>query len=304
MRLPGKFRQVGDTLRHRYLQAVNDRWLDCVLETKPDIVVIINGVQFFPETIARTMEKLHIPVVNWVLDDPSRVQEARFLETYPLYGTVFTCCPAWLEFARFWDCQVAYLPLAIDPEVYRPLESIRKVATTSYDTDIVFVGSIFPKDPSSFFRASLAAALASQGYKVTLYARGARHFISLLAGLKEATIVEKMPSTEEVNKIYNRAKIVLNVHNIFNQHVVALRVFEAAGAGAFQLTSYQDELPSLFPSSLIETYRNRSELTAKVRYYLDRPDERERRGIKAAQHVRAYHTYRHRAKEILDAVFA
>lgn len=303
-RFPGRFRRIGDALREQYLRSVNNRWLDWVLEVKPDIVVVINGVQLLPEAVSRTRETLRIPVVNWVLDDPSRAQEARFLEAYPLYQTLFTCCPAWLEFAKFWGCHVAYLPLAIDPDVYTPLEDIRKLGTTGYDTDVVFVGTILANDPSSYFRASMAAALARQGHKISLYARGARHFVPLLSGLGDATIVEEMPSTEDVNKIYNRAKIVLNMHNIFNQHVVALRVFEAAAAGAFQLTTHQDELAPLFPGGLIQTYRSQGELTSKVRRFLAQPDERNRLGTEAALHVRGHHTYRHRAKEILETALS
>ncbi|MCK5104067.1 MAG: glycosyltransferase, partial [Cyclobacteriaceae bacterium] len=54
-----------------------------------------------------------------------------------------------------------------------------------------------------------------------------------------------------------------------------MRIFEATGSGCFLLTEYHDNLQEYFrPGVEIETFRNEKELTEKIYYYLDNPEER------------------------------
>ncbi|MCI2425057.1 glycosyltransferase [Candidatus Acetothermia bacterium] len=292
--------------KDRYFRLINTRFLNHVTEFRPDFLLVVCGVQLFHETLIQLKKRLSIPMVNWVIDDPARAQDPGFLGTYLLYNVLFSCGPEWLDFAKLWSCRIEYLPLATDSDVYRPLEDEQKgkiMSTSSYDTDIVFVGTFSPRDPSSMFRASVLGALANHGYNIKIYGRGVTHYTKLVPGLRTCSVSEGHLPAEEINKIYNRAKIVLNIYNIFNQHVVALRVFEVASAGSFQLTAYQRALDQLFPSGMIETYRNLVELLDKIDFYLRNPDERRRKAEAAATFSREHHSYIRRVDQILGAVF-
>lgn len=154
------------------------------------------------------------------------------------------------------------------------------------------------------FRAFMLAALADHGYKVKVYGREIGGYKRLIPGLRTLSIVGggNLPAAA-VNRIYNQARIVLNIHNIFNQYVVALRVFEVSSAGGFQLTAYQRALDELFPHGMIETYRNQAELLDKVGYYLKNPEERRKKARAASVFAREHHTYLHRVDQILDTIF-
>ncbi len=81
-----------------------------------------------------------------------------------------------------------------------------------------------------------------------------------------------------------------------------MRLIEATGCGAFLLTEVRDNLGQLFrPGLEIETYRNSSELIAKIRYYLDHPEEREAVARRGTRRCREAHAMGRRVEQ-LDAL--
>jgi len=73
-----------------------------------------------------------------------------------------------------------------------------------------------------------------------------------------------------------RSRIVLNADIDLADEAGNFRLFEVTGVGSFLLTEYHPNIEQLFkPGVEIETFKNSNELIAKVKYYLENPDQRE-----------------------------
>ncbi len=157
---------------------------------------------------------------------------------------------------------VSVLLNGFDPEVHRPL-SLGK------DIDILFVGNTSARRDRWLKKMSVAPVTAYQN---------------------------------EMVRLMNRAKIVLNIH-AENQLDTETRVFEALGCGAFLITEkLSSENPFLNGMHLIEV-DSAEEMFEQCRYYLAHSDEREKIARQGYEESTSKHSYRHRAGE-LKALFS
>lgn len=110
-------------------------------------------------------------------------------------------------------------------------------------------------------------------------------------------------TTEEMVGIFNRSKVVLNVHSWLEKfdYGVNPRLFEANGCGAFQICDWKQEIPNLYEEDKeIILYRTVAELKEKLAYYLPREKERADIADNALKRSLECHTYEHRMKEMLE----
>ncbi|MFH1073944.1 MAG: glycosyltransferase, partial [Candidatus Firestonebacteria bacterium] len=110
---------------------------------------------------------------------------------------------------------------------------------------------------------------------------------------------------EEVVKIMNSAKIILNIHGLQGQahYDASSRIFESAGCGVFQLADYNEGIIDCFePGKEIVCFKTKEELRDLVKYYLANTKEREE--IAKAGQERAYrdHTFKKRMQELLEKI--
>ncbi len=105
----------------------------------------------------------------------------------------------------------------------------------------------------------------------------------------------------EMGEVYSRSKIVFNrsINRDLN-----MRFFEGLAAGALLVTdSIGNGLDRIGrPGEHYVVYDTVEEAIEQVRYYLVHDDERERIARAGQQLVLGEHTYRHRLRQILDAV--
>lgn len=88
----------------------------------------------------------------------------------------------------------------------------------------------------------------------------------------------------DMHRALRSGRIVVNAEIDLAQHDAGnMRLFETTGTGAFLLTEEHPNIRRFFePGHEIETFRTEAELIAKVRYYLQHPEQREaiaRRGM-------------------------
>lgn len=84
---------------------------------------------------------------------------------------------------------------------------------------------------------------------------------------------------------------------------VNFRTFETLGCETFLLTNQMAGLNQLFtPGQHLATYVGLGELHEKIAHYLAHPEERAQIARQGYEHVRAHHTYVHRAQQILKAL--
>jgi spore maturation protein CgeB len=182
------------------------------------------------------------------------------------------------------------LPFASEPTVHKRLSPPSEENSNS-NLVVVFVGTYIRR------RGRLIEALEKAGIKVKVYGPYWRYF-------KRGSNVHDGIYGPDMVKVFNSAKIVLNIHVEDDlPYKLNMRVFEAAGCGAFLLSDKPYSLEKHFNiGSEIVVYNNEDELVKAAKYYLNNSEEREAIGLRAQ--IRAYkeHTYEGRMKSLLDAI--
>ena len=106
---------------------------------------------------------------------------------------------------------------------------------------------------------------------------------------------------EELVKVYNASKIVLNIHS--PQTVPIMRDFEVTGCGAFLMTDHARSLETMFNlGEEIICYKNIEELKDLVKFYLSHPQEREEIARKGNLRAHQDHTYSRRMEELISII--
>lgn len=209
------------------------------------------------------------PSAWWVID--THLQYHWDLEKALSFDFVFCAQKDGAERLRRDGVQnVSWLPLACDPEVHTK-QTVEKLY------DVAFVGTLF------------------HGPRLDLVGLIRQHFPNSFVGRAYFT---------EMAKIYNQTKIVFN-RSLKND--VNMRAFEALACGSLLVTNDLSDngQSELFQDKVhLATYRTPGEMLARIRYYLEREEEREQIASQGREEVLARHTYAHRMRTILDTCLA
>ena len=101
--------------------------------------------------------------------------------------------------------------------------------------------------------------------------------------------------------IYGRSDINLDVGRLYQSDIVTLRVFDALACGGFVLAEHSRDLEELLEVGReVESYACLEELREKVRYYLARPEARQRIAARGRAAVVERHSVRHRVRSMLE----
>ena len=112
----------------------------------------------------------------------------------------------------------------------------------------------------------------------------------------------------ELCRVYQRARVCLNPHRGGSWHAnpaglkalgVNPRLFEIAGTGAFQLTDERVEMRRFFDPD-VAGFRDAEDCRGKLADWLGRETERKAMAEKARKRALAEHTWRHRARTLLE----
>jgi spore maturation protein CgeB len=191
-----------------------------------------------------------------------------------------------------------YLPWAVDPSIYRPLQ-----LEPLYD--LCFVGA--PRDERLEFLDRLARFCAEHGLRFALAgpnyrkrrAMGGKDPKREYPHLLSALVADRNLAHEEVNELYNRSTMVLNLHAAQSKAGINVRTFEIAASGSLQVVDYHAALTSFFePDEELAVYHDETELHRVLLHYAHAPDERRRKAEAARRRVLAEHTYEHRCRTL------
>jgi len=106
---------------------------------------------------------------------------------------------------------------------------------------------------------------------------------------------------QQLTKIYANAVINLDISRAYQRDIVTLRVFDVLACGGFVLAEHSEELADCFvPGDEVAVWRGLSDLRAKVRHYLDHPDERRRIADRGRARVLRDHRLRDRVARLLE----
>jgi hypothetical protein len=253
---------------------------------RPDL--IINQDAFHVDTaLMRRIKGLGKPIlVGQVGIAPSRGED------WTVYDLMLSQLSATVEFFRGAGVRAEVNHLAFEPALLDALP-----AKPAQDIDISFVGTVSPDHRQ---RIALLEAVAE------------RHALALFGNPPQA-----LPASSPLHRCFRgevwgadmyqalrRSRITLNSHiDMAGREAGNMRLFEATGVGAFLLTDFKDNLPTLFaPEREVAAWRSVDACLAAIDRYL--ADDGARGAIAQAGQVRtlAQHTYRHRAAEILGFI--
>ena len=96
-------------------------------------------------------------------------------------------------------------------------------------------------------------------------------------------------SPEEVNALYNRARVVLNIHNEQQTDGANPKVFEICASGAYQICDANPYIRELFPDGSVGLYETGEELVSQVRTALS--GDMSQRAAAARQKVLEGHVF-------------
>ncbi|MFN3531093.1 MAG: glycosyltransferase [Candidatus Brocadia sp.] len=226
-----------------------------------DLVIVYKGSGLNP----RLLEMLSCQAILWYPDDVLTVQHAQedLQKNGYAYDRVYYFDRAGLEKLRQMGItHSTFLPLATAPAIYKYLPGTEK------KHDVVFVGNIYPN------RRALLDQLK-----------------------RKFNVFETMAFMEDMVRIFNEAKIVLNLG--IGKTGYQLRVFEALGCRSFLLTNEINMNDRLFKDKEHLVYFNEQNIEDLISYYLNHEDEREAIAENGYREVCAKHTFKHRMHQIL-----
>jgi len=263
------------------LTKINRKILSAQKSFSPELVLVVNGEEIFPETIQQLSQKS--VVAHWAVDGIKNLKTS--IKIFDNYAKNFVFEPADVALVP----RAEYLPLGADLRIFYPRERSR-------DIDVSFVGAPHPTR-RPFLEKIAETSIGKFDFRVfgPFKNLNAEAFPSLAKCVAKN---EKL-SPDEVAEIYSRSKISLNPHHEQSLLGVNPRVFEMSACGTFQLCSAQKYLGYFFPNGEIETYANASDCLEKIAHFLKNKNERERLATAAGKLVREKYTLKQCAEHVL-----
>ncbi len=254
---------------------------------KPDILFLIKGSILTPETVEYARK--NSLVILWMMDSIYRITTSYILRN--VVDHIFLFEQTEIPKLAAEGITAHFLPLALDESVYYPIESER-------DIDLLFVGALYPN------RIELLNKIikAFPDKKIKIYGNLFSPFKKpwkLLFRKNKHIYTNKSVQPTELNKLYARSKICLNIHHAQSVGGVNQRFFEILGAGALQLCDYKMFIGDNFTEGDLVWYKNEEELFTKLSYLFSNMhnlDEIRQSGYKK---VSKQHTFAMRIKTVL-----
>ncbi|MFH1591767.1 MAG: glycosyltransferase [Candidatus Woesearchaeota archaeon] len=276
-------------VNHFSERIIGARLLQKIKRFKPDFILVDSGDSISPNTLNIIKKQIKIPIVNWLLDDPIHHQNWKnVIDSFPLYDCIFVFDPYYIpEFIKLGAKRVEYLPLACDIDIHRDTGH-----NLGKKRDLCFVGTITPR------RAEILSYLSNLDLNIWTW-----NPKSLPKPLDEPEYYKGKVWGEEISRIYNSSKIVINIHHPQSVFGTNLKTFEIASSCAFQLVDFKKELENLFKiGEELICYNNVKELIELIKYYLNQPEKRREIALKAQKRVQSEHTYIHRFTRMLSII--
>lgn len=300
--LPQGFRELNCpvfVLRH----LSKDSMEEAVDHFKPDLMITTGWAyrQHKREHINKLVKKVakhKIKHLYWATEDPRWIEECSFkcIEIYKP-DAVMTIHPDSVEKYLRLGIPAEHLDFGCNPEFnkYEPPSS-------KYDYDVALVGNggkawkSYRKDNVQI----LLRPLVERGYNLAIWGKRWDRFNEKLMGFKipKHMLKGELPY-EETNKVYNSAKIIIGLQN--DQTMLTSRTFEVLGSGGFLLTVPTQAVNNLFVNNVhLACSSSPDDTVDLVNYFLKDTAARQKIARNGQSEVYLKHTYKERARQILD----
>jgi len=287
-----------NSLNKSFMDLMGDLTYCQSAQFEPDLILALAQAPLNPRAIQK-LRSLNIPVAFWFVEDCRTF--SYWKEIASEYDCFFTLQSGefLVELRNLGAVNPYYLPQACAPESHRPL-ILNEEDRNRSKADLSFMGA------GHYNRAQSFPRLLDYDFKIW----GTEWNLESPVGSRVQNNNERVGTNETV-KIYNAARINLNLHsskyheavNPFGDFVNP-RTFEIAACSGFQLVDHRSEPADLFrPGKEIITFDSIDDLREKIDYYLDHAEERERIAAAGYSRVMREHTMEQRMRELLLVVF-
>lgn len=267
---------------------------------RPDILLVIKGVNLRAAVLRRIKRRVKPVLVNWFGDSLLTPGIAEFVERDSgVYDFFFIIDDKRaLERVRVRAAWVSTLPFACAPDVHRP-PALTEEDRAQYRSPVAFVGTVIPS------RERALEAVRDFGLKIWGPPRNPLGTWDPTTSPLGLHWQGRSACGEEVVKIYGASDISLDIHFLFGENLpicnVTARVFEVPACGGFLLTNACDQLGKLYTvGTEMVCYRSPEELRHLTGYYLAHPEERREITARAHRRARGEHTFKRRLEEMFD----
>lgn len=280
-------------LREKSRRLFNDRIKEEFGKYRPGFVFIYNGDILEKETIRFFKEKSKVAV--WMLDGAFRHPDS--VAIAPETDAYFCFEKSDVDKLKLLGAPAYFLPQGYDPAVYYPVASEK-------DIDILFVGALY-RYPKRIRLLKLAVKEFGNDYTMKVYGwykPFSKNPFRWLFRERRDVFENKNIPPYEVNRLYNRARICINIHHAQSVEGANPKVFEICGAGAFQLVDYNPFIAGIYPGGEVSLFRTDADFIEKIRRFLD--TDISAQAAKAHQEVKQFHTFECRIKEAMAILSA
>jgi spore maturation protein CgeB len=263
------------------------RLLSEVRRFRPTLVLVIQGNQVSPKTVAKLRSVTQAPLVCWC-QDPVIALGRQFILGAG-YDTVFVKDRHMQNvFSRMIrSTTFRYLPEACNPRVHRTIE-LSAQDQAKYGCEIMIAGTLY------YYRQEILRQLSD--FDLRVWGSRPGWLLYRLSGRHEGRDVVM----DEKAKAMRAARICLNTLNFSEVNAMNCRAFEIAGCGGFQLISSAPVIVEHFePGVELVTFNSTDDLLEKIRHYLDNPQQAREIALRGQQRAHREHTYENRLGEIL-----
>ncbi len=274
-----KYEKFNEKIRKRYTVS------------QPDMVFIIRGAIITEETLL-LMKKSKL--VLWMMDSIFTVPVT--LKNIALYNHVFLFEKEdIIPLKQQYNIDGSFLPLALDESVYFPIDDPKKII------DILFVGNLYEMRIALLDK--IIARFPDTNFKI--YGQ----YFSKLRNLKryffrsdKKYYTNSTVSPAELNVLYSKTKICLNIHHSQSVYGVNQRFFEVCGAATLQVCDRHGFITDNFKNEEVIIYDNDEQLFEIIEQTLKEYDKYADKVSMAYKEVINHHTFEKRIQYVLQTI--
>ena len=288
-KLAFKFARDKEEYRRRNRVVRQRHFIDIFDDFAPDIVFIMNGEVLLPPTLDYFRSRARVAL--WCFDS---VKHIPVIEGHIDHVDRFYCYDRGdIAFYAAQGKKALFLPQAAYTGYYHPIEGTKK------DIDILFVGDLYHSRRRQQYIKGVIKAFPGKKIKVFgIYKPWYKNPLKALLRERRDIYTNRNIEPEEVNKLYNRARVVLNIHNEQQSDGANPKVFEICASGAYQVCDANPYIKELFPDGNVGIYETQEQMNALIREALE--GDRSEEARRACELVRSRHTMQNRVNTVIN----
>ena len=265
-----------------------DKHIHTIMEEfHPQLVFILNGDNLLPQTTKYISERAKIAI--WLFDSVQKYPV--MLENLRYANSVFCYEQDDIPFLKnSLNIDAFFLPQAYDPQLYYPIH----VQEKKYD--IAFAGDIWQSEKRQQILKKVVEHFSDKRIIIWgIYKPWYKGIVKWLTRERKDIYKNQNTTAEVLNRTYNEAKLVLNIHVEQQRNGANPKVYEIAATGATQLCDRNPFIEHLFtPQENISFYSTTEELISLIENHLSHPTpQRSYNNI-------SQHTFTQRIKYVLS----